>query len=340
MDKGKPIGVLECGDLFKTRATRRWGKMYGNAPGVGSAVKIAAKLEDVPATPLRWLDPHVLVDPIGYVLAVLALSVLSACGGSNAVTGPSPESTAPAPVRMAYLPGTVYGAFAESADVREAGANAGNVVLIVPSYVDDAARVADALQATGKVGILSAHHVFGNARATWDKDWPRLKEWAAPLLERSLIAAVLVVDEPLHNGIPASTRDEAIAIVRRDGFRILQTEWVDQAVTSSRPPADLYGVTCYYWSGVGSWSMDRCMEAYRTNPSWNLVIGQGWDVLDRGTPAGSRQYTGTVEEQVRRWAEMGKARSGVLFWVWRWPGQTGIGDDPVLRSAYNREGWR
>jgi len=59
------IGQLECGDLFKTRATRRWGKMYGNAPGVGSAVKLADKLTDVSAAPLRFIHPDVQVEPAG-----------------------------------------------------------------------------------------------------------------------------------------------------------------------------------------------------------------------------------------------------------------------------------
>lgn len=125
MDKGKPIGVLECGDLFKTRATRRWGKMYGNAPGVGSAVKIAAKLEDVPATPLRWLDPRVLVDPIGYVLAVLALSVLSACGGgtSGAVEVGAVEGVTDARPCEQRGPGIVTGAGGACFDTVRAAAN-------------------------------------------------------------------------------------------------------------------------------------------------------------------------------------------------------------------------
>jgi len=59
------IGDLECGDLFKTRVTGRWGKMYGNAPGVGAAVKIAERLEDVPAAPLRFIHPDVRVSPRG-----------------------------------------------------------------------------------------------------------------------------------------------------------------------------------------------------------------------------------------------------------------------------------
>ena len=59
------LGSLECGDLFKTCATRRWGKMYGNAPGAGAGVKIAEKLADVPTAPLRFIHPDVRVEPVG-----------------------------------------------------------------------------------------------------------------------------------------------------------------------------------------------------------------------------------------------------------------------------------
>jgi hypothetical protein len=59
------VGSLECGDLFKTSATRRWGKMYGNAPGVGAGVKIAEKLADVSTAPLRFIHPDVWVEPVG-----------------------------------------------------------------------------------------------------------------------------------------------------------------------------------------------------------------------------------------------------------------------------------
>ena len=60
------VGSLECGDLFKTSATRRWGKCYGTAPREGVGVKIADKLADVSAAPLRFIHPDVQVEPVGH----------------------------------------------------------------------------------------------------------------------------------------------------------------------------------------------------------------------------------------------------------------------------------
>jgi len=270
-----------------------------------------------------------------YVLAVGAalLTLAAGCGGSGPTSPSDPAAPEPTVARTADLPANVYGAYTASGDVPEAAANGGNLVIVIPSYADDANRIADALRANGKLAILSAHHVFGNSRAWWEdgKGWEQTKRWAEPF--RSLTAAVLVVDEPLHNGVPAADRDAAIARVRADGYRTMTTEWVDQAVRSARPSVDLYAVTCYFWPGPGSWSMDRCAEAYRTHPDWNLVNGQAFDAYEG---AGN----GSVDSQIARWAEIGRARAGVVFWVWRWDGQEGIGDNPALRSAFNRYGGR
>lgn len=267
--------------------------------------------------------------------------MLVGCGGGSSVTGPSEagvESQTPRAQRNADLPPNIYGAFTASYDVPEAAANGGNVVLIVPSYADDASIVASALRSNGKVAILSAHHVFGNPEATWEQGWAQTKKWAEPFAD--LIAAVYVIDEPGLQGISSAVVGRAIARVRADGFRTAMAEGVDVANPRgyARPPVDLFGATCYMWPGEGSWSMDRCEEAYRTHPEWNLVIGQGFDIYEGNR--GSKVWNGTVEEQVARWVKLGRERSGVVFWTWRWPGQLGIGDDPSLRAAYNREGGR
>ena len=258
----------------------------------------------------------------------------------------------PGPVVQATLPARVFGAFAASADVPEIAPQGGNAVLILPTYADDAERVALALQANGKVAIVSAHHVFSGPRDTWGVDatpgaqdeaprpysfrgaaavsvggWARTREWMAPLEARGLVAAVYVVDEPLHNGLAAALRDEAIAIVRAAGFRTVVAEWIDLAVRSSRPPADLFGVTCYDWPGEGSKTLAQCLTAYRDRPSWNLVVGQAYDLHPRN---------GSAEQQLEAWSALGRERAGVLFWVARWPGQTGILDQPEVLAAYRK----
>lgn len=273
-----------------------------------------------------------------FVLSLtLTVVVALGCGRSGSVTGPDTDPAASVspvtlPARQASIPAHLFGAFTSSADVPEMAAQAGNVVLVVPTYADDSELVAAAIQANGKVAVVSTHHVFGGPRATWDAGWKRTREWMAPLEARGLVVAIYVVDEPLHAGIPAAVRDEAIAIVRAAGFKTMLAEGVDRAIVSARPPVDLYGVTCYTWPGVGSWSLERCLTAYRDRPSWNLVIGQGYDLQD------TRGYNGPVQQQVARWAELGRQRSGVVFWVARWPGQTGILDDPEVRAAYNAAG--
>jgi hypothetical protein len=304
---------------------------------------------------VRPLTPRELL-----LLVLLALAVLG-CGGEESVTGPEPlSSVAPsmAPPHAA-LPPHIFGAFASSADVPEIGPQGGNVVLVVPTYADDPERVALALQANGKVAIVSAHHVFGGPRETWGVDpapgaqalaaprayqihgatavsvggWLQTRDWMKPLEARGLVAAVYVVDEPLHNGIPAARRDEAIAIVHAAGYRTVVAEWVDRAlITPARPPVDLYGVTCYSWPGPGSWSLDRCVEAYRTHPGWDLVFAQGFDLQQ------TTGYNGAVAAQIARWAALPRdfGRAGVLFWVARWPGQTGILDDPEMLAAYRK----
>jgi hypothetical protein len=223
----------------------------------------------------------------------------------------------------------MLGAFARSDDAVEA-AQTGNTVLIVPSYSDDAEQIAAALQARQRFAVLSTHHVFGGPRATWDQGWAHTRAWIEPFVRRGIVAAVYVVDEPLHNGIPASTRDEAIGIVRAAGFRTMVAEWIEpNALRAARPPVDYYGVTCYDWPGYGAWTLERCREAYRTHPDWNIVIGQGFDLQRRnGTPA----------QQVQAWREIAQGRAGLLFWVWRWPGQTGIADDPALLAAFRALG--
>jgi len=282
---------------------------------------------------------------------VLALAV-GACGG-HSLTEPDSVVVAPGQVAQAALPPHIFGSFAASADVPEIGPQGGNVVLVVPSYSDDPERVAAALQANGKVAIVSAHHVFGGPRETWGVDpspgaqalaaprayqihgatavsvggWLQTQDWMKPLEARGLVAAVYVVDEPLHNGIAAARRDEAIAIVRAAGYRTVVGEWVDEASRNGRAPSDLYGATCYDWPGFGSWTLERCREAYRTHPGWNLAIGQAFDLHAR---------SGTADQQLSAWAVIGRERDGVVFWVARWPGQTGILDNPELLAAYRK----
>lgn len=260
------------------------------------------------------------------LLALLAIvGALASCGGGQP-TAPTQEpgpQAATGPVQVP-LPAHLYGAFVASADVPEAAAHAGNVVLVVPSYADRAADVTAALRATGKVAILSAHHVFGGPQAQWEQGWAQTKAWAAGMP----VAAVLVVDEPLHGGIPAGVRDAAIARVRADGYTTMTTEGVDRAIAAPRPPVDVYGVTCYWWPGPGSWSYDRCAAAYGDRPQWDLVIGQAWD--DRGFEV----KTATV----RAWAALGRTRRGTIFWVWRWAGQRGIADHDGYLRAYDEGG--
>ena len=59
------VGSLGFGDLFRTYATRRWGKVYGHAPDVGTGVKIADKIADKLAAPLRFIHPDVWVEHVG-----------------------------------------------------------------------------------------------------------------------------------------------------------------------------------------------------------------------------------------------------------------------------------
>lgn len=266
-----------------------------------------------------------------WILATTAvLSVMFfGCGGSGSVVGPSdsPAPTPPPTSQRADLPSWIYGAFAASEDVPEAAAHAGSVVLVIPTYADDPRRVASALRANGKVAIVSAHHVFGGPKSGWESGWQKTKEWMAELP----VAAVLVVDEPLHNGIPAADRDEAIARVRADGYRTMTTETVDRALISgTRPPVDLFGSTCYYWPGPGSWSQDRCLTAYASHPSWDVVIGQSYD-----------DYSFELDPaSFSKWVQMARSsgKRGVLFWVWRWAEQRGIGDHDGYLRAFDAAG--
>ena len=247
--------------------------------------------------------------------------VLVGCGGSGTVSGPSAVPEAAGVPAARVLPPFIYGAFVASADVPEAAANGGSVALVIPTFADSAQAVGDALRANGMVAIVSAHHVFGGPRADWERGWTRTKEWMAPLP----VAAVYVVDEPLGNGISAENRDAAIARVAADGYTTVVAECIQWAERTPRAASDLFGVTCYDWPGFGGRPQYQCIERYRDRPDWDLVIGQAFDLHRRN---------GTAREQLRAWAELGRERSGVLFWVWRWPGQIGIGDDSTLLDAY------
>jgi hypothetical protein len=292
-------------------------------------------------------------------LIFILIATLTGCG-RDSVAVPSPaEPTTAAPAALPpppALPAGIYGAFASSGDVPEAAAHAGNVLLVIPSYADDPELVAAALAANRKMAIVSAHHVFGGPRSGWGVEvgssgmrpgtivrqrgvsyasvggWQRTLAWMEPLRRRGLVAAVYVVDEPLHNGILGATRDEAVRIVRAAGFRTVVGEWVDQAIRSGRPPGlDLYGVTCYDWPGQGGWRQDRCLTAYADRPEWDLVLGQAFDLHTRN---------GAAATQIRAWAEIArsKQKAGVLYWVARWPGQTGLLDDGELLAAYDQGG--
>jgi hypothetical protein len=292
-------------------------------------------------------------------LVVLALVIVSACGGSvSGPTTPGNEPTPDAPMPLATLPRQIFGAFAESADTPSVAANGGNVVLIVPTYDDDANVVASALFANGKVAIVSAHHVFGNPRDTWGVEigqksqrpgsqfkmrgvvassvggWQATLAWMEPLRRAGVLAGVYVVDEPLHNGIPRELRDEAITIVRNAGFRTVLFEGIDR-VGNERPAVDYFGVSCYDWAGIGGKKLSQCVTAYTDHPTWNLVLGQGYDLR-----AVSRN--GSVETQIETWAKLGRlpGRSGTIFWVWSWPGQTGLAEDGEALAAFNRASGR
>jgi len=283
---------------------------------------------------------------------VIAVMWAVGCGGGG-VTRPTPISEEP-PSVAPVMPTRYVGAFAASRDVPEAAANGGNAVLVVPTYSESAELVRNALLANGKVAIVSAHHVFGGPRDAWGVEptieaqskagprafamgprghqvsalsvggWQRTVAWMKPIQDAGLLAGVYVVDEPLGNGISAETRDEAISIVASAGYTTIVGEWIDRAKKADRAPSDLYGVTCYDWPGLGGWRMDRCEEAYRSHPEWDLVIGQAYDLHPRnGTPA----------EQLRRWVDLSQDRDGVIFWVWAWDGQTGIRD--AYLAEYN-----
>lgn len=282
-----------------------------------------------------WEDPRAGWPWLGLLAGMLTV-FLSGCGGGASVSGPSEIGThqdaagaTQGPLdgsQVVPLPSKLYGAFVASLDVPEAAANGGSVVLVLPSYADDAREVASALRANGKVAILSTHHVFGGPKAGWEAGYARTMEWAAPL--RGLVAAIYVVDEPLSWGMPRADLEAAIARVRRDGWRTMVAETAEIALKGYRPPVDLFGVTCYDWPGHGARTLEQCREAYRTHPEWNVAIGQGFDWHERsGTPA----------EQVRAWAEIGRGRDGVVFWVWDWPGQVGLRVDQGALAAY-REG--
>jgi hypothetical protein len=265
-----------------------------------------------------------------FVAGGLLTLAAAGCGRGGGVTGPTspPETTGAPPVaqRPVDLPRSLYGAFAASGDVPEVAANGGNVVLVVPTYADDARVVASALRANGKVAILSAHHVFSGSETTWEQGWAATKRWAEPFAD--LIGAIYVVDEPLSWGMPREAVERAIARVRTDGYRTMVAETAEMALKGWRPPVDLFGVTCYDWPGHGSRTLTQCREAYRSHPGWNVAIGQGFDWHAR---------SGTPYAQVKAWAEIGRERDGVVFWVWDWPGQVGIRVDQGALAAY-REG--
>jgi hypothetical protein len=176
--------------------------------------------------------------------------------------------------------------------------------------------------------------VFGNPEATWESGWTSTKAWAEPFAD--LVAAVYVVDEPGHNGILSAQVSRAVERVRRDGYRTMIAETAQQATRGDyrRPAVDLFGTTCYDWPGFGSWTLERCREAYRTHPDWNVAIGQGFDWHVHG----GRQSEGSesITSQMLGWAEIGRQRQGVVFWVWRWPGQEGIGDNSEALAAYRK----
>lgn len=295
-----------------------------------------------------------------FAVLVFVLALVG-CGKASVTSTPTPvpSATPTSNARLAVLPPHMFGAFTASADVQEAASNAGNVVLIVPTYNDDPNIVASALASHGKVAIVSAHHVFGNPRSTWGVEvgsssirpgssfrmrgvtassvggWQSTLAWMEPLRRAGVLAGVYVIDEPLHNGIPREIRDEAISIVRNAGFQTVLFEGIDR-VGNERPAVDYFGVTCYDWPGIGGKKLSQCETAYTDHPQWNLVVAQGYDLRQMAV------RNGTVEEQIARWSKLGKlpGRAGVIFWVWRWPDQVGIADDSDALVAFNREGGR
>jgi hypothetical protein len=57
-------------------------------------------------------------------------------------------------------------------------------------------------------------------------------------------------------------------------------------------------------------------------------------MLERGKGNGPTAW------QIQKWAEIGAQRAGVVFWVARWPGQTGILDSPEILAAYRQAATR
>ena len=167
--------------------------------------------------------------------------------------------------------------------------------------------------------ILSAHHCFGSPGLSKDymkAEWEHTKRWAGGIT----VDAVLVIDEPKHNGIPQEQLDYAISLVRVDGYRTFVTETVQYA--DQRPNVDYFGVTCYDWPGIGSHTLDQCITYYQDHPEWNVVIGQGFDWQPR---------SGTVTAQMNAWLTL---RRPVFYWVWAWDGQEGIRDNPEALAVY------
>jgi len=232
-------------------------------------------------------------------------------------------------VRARPMPGFAAGAFTPSIDVPEAAAHGGNLVLVVPSYRDDPEAVALALEAGNKRAVLSAHHVFGGPPDQWQAGWAQTLRWAAPLTSRGLVAAIYVVDEPLHNGIPVAQRDEAIAIVRASGYKTMIAEWIDSARNDTTGPqrVDYYGVSAYDFGFFGP-TLQQALAEYANHPQWNFVVGQGFDLQSRN---------GSPQQQFTAWVDFARntRRAGVVFWVWRWSQQTGIGDNAEYLAAYD-----
>jgi len=222
---------------------------------------------------------------------------------------------------MPEVPQFMLGYFAGSADTPEI--QSANMVLVIPTYVDDPEKVAAAMQAHRQLAIVSMHHVFGNPRETWTQGWKQTREWMAPLERAGLVIGVYVVDEPIANGNQNAA--EAISIVRGAGYRTMIGENYAWGYREPRPPVDWYGITCYEFGGEGSHKNARCLQLNADNSKFNVVIGQATDFGD-----------GYTDQMAWYRTAKDNGKLGLIWWVYRWPGEMGAADSSEILAQHRQ----
>lgn len=214
------------------------------------------------------------------VLGLMALA-LAGCSSKASITGSDPVVTAAEPAPQVAPPARMDGYFATA---RSAGDWApGSTTIIVPSWGEDAAAAARALEAGRSFALVSAHHCFGGPRSAWDACWEKTRAWMAPIERTGRLLGVYVLDEPSHNGVPDDAILAAVATVRAAGYRTMIAETYARYAGAGGwkargfvPPVDWFGLTAY--DTPAGWVADRYREDSRLNVAF-ILAGDAVPVL-------------------------------------------------------------